>query len=104
MEDKSSFPKSKQRWKQSTSRIRLLTLDVDGTVLTADHRVAASTYQAIRTAIEYGTIVILASSRSPSGLHPVLTKLETDNLMIAYQGAPCLSARARLQIGCACRE
>jgi Cof subfamily protein (haloacid dehalogenase superfamily) len=68
-------------------RVRLLALDVDGTVLTSDHKVAAPTRKVLQIAVEHGIVVVLASSRSPAGLRPVLAQLGIDTPMIAYQGA-----------------
>lgn len=72
--------------------IRLIVLDVDGTVLTPEHQVAPATRTAIDGVRANGVRVTLASSRSPLGLRPVLRELGLDDRwFVAYQGA--LAAR-----------
>lgn len=68
-------------------RVRLLALDVDGTVLGSDHRVSTATRKAVREAAKGGVEIVLASSRSPNGLRPVFSELGTSGLAVAYQGA-----------------
>jgi Cof subfamily protein (haloacid dehalogenase superfamily) len=69
------------------SRMRLLALDVDGTVLGNDHRVSPGTREAVRAAADSGAEIVLASSRGPGGLRPVFSELGTNGLAVAYQGA-----------------
>jgi Cof subfamily protein (haloacid dehalogenase superfamily) len=68
--------------------IEVVALDVDGTVLTPDHRVADSTRSAVRDARRGGTRVILASSRGPVALERIQQELGLrDEWFIGYQGA-----------------
>lgn len=67
-------------------RMRLLALDVDGTVLGSDHRVSVATREAIRTVADSGVEIVLASSRGPGGLRQVFSELGTNGLAVAYQG------------------
>ena len=70
------------------TRIRLVALDIDGTTLTPEHRVAPATKRAVAAARKAGITVVLASSRSPNGLRPILEELDlSDEWFIAYQGA-----------------
>lgn len=68
-------------------RIRMLVLDVDGTVLTSDHRISIGTRQSVRELAGRGVRVVLASSRSPAGLRPVMAELGVTGFAVAYQGA-----------------
>ena len=71
-----------------TDAVRLIALDVDGTILTPDHRITSPTSTAIAAARAAGITVALASSRGPSGLRPILDELGLDDQwFIAYQGA-----------------
>lgn len=68
-------------------RVRLLVLDVDGTVLTSEHSVAPATLRTIKKLRDAGVGVVLASSRGPAGLRPIISELEVTGFAIAYQGA-----------------
>ena len=57
------------------SRIRLVALDVDGTLLTSDHRVTEATRAAIDRVRARGVEVLLATSRAPCALRTVLDAL-----------------------------
>ncbi|SRR6266487_810235 len=70
-----------------TQRIRLLVLDVDGTLLTNDYRITAATRAAVQEVAARGVQVVLASARSPSGLRPIMAELGISGLAIAYTGA-----------------
>jgi Cof subfamily protein (haloacid dehalogenase superfamily) len=68
--------------------VRLVALDVDGTVLTPQHTITDATRDAVADARARGVRVVLASSRSPLGLRPILNTLGLrDEWFIAYQGA-----------------
>jgi Cof subfamily protein (haloacid dehalogenase superfamily) len=54
---------------------RLIAVDVDGTLLTSDHRVTAATRAAAARAHEQGVDLLVASSRGPRALLPVLDAL-----------------------------
>jgi Cof subfamily protein (haloacid dehalogenase superfamily) len=66
----------------------MVALDVDGTVLTPDHRIAPSTAAAVAEARARGARVVLASSRGPVALAAIQDELAlTDEWFIGYQGA-----------------
>lgn len=68
--------------------VRLVALDVDGTLLTPDHRIAPSSLEAITAARRLGTRVVLASSRGPVALESAQAEVGlVDEWFIAYQGA-----------------
>jgi hypothetical protein len=66
---------------------RLVALDVDGTLLTSDHRVSPATREALGRARERGVEVLLATSRGPRALAPVLVEA---GLAEAVDGAPAV--------------
>jgi Cof subfamily protein (haloacid dehalogenase superfamily) len=67
----------------------LVVLDVDGTVLTSAHEVGAATAAQVRRVRRAGVEVLLASSRGPRAMLPVLTALGlTDGAeFVGTQGA-----------------
>jgi Cof subfamily protein (haloacid dehalogenase superfamily) len=70
------------------ARVRLVALDVDGTVLDENLTVAPSTRSAVRDARRRGVRVVLASSRGPVALERVQAALGVrDEWFIGYQGA-----------------
>lgn len=68
---------------------RLFVLDVDGTVLTSDHRVTERSKATVAACRALGAEVMLASSRPPGGLTHVLRELDLHHsaAFIACQGA-----------------
>jgi Cof subfamily protein (haloacid dehalogenase superfamily) len=68
--------------------VSLVALDVDGTVLTPDGRIAESTLAAVREARDRGVRVVLASSRGPVALARIQDELEVaDEWFVGFQGA-----------------
>jgi Cof subfamily protein (haloacid dehalogenase superfamily) len=78
-----------RRWDARLEAIRLCVLDVDGTLLTSRHDVSRATRAAVEAAHAAGLRVLLASSRSPSALRPVLEGLgqASGTPFVASQGA-----------------
>jgi Cof subfamily protein (haloacid dehalogenase superfamily) len=68
-------------------RIRMVVLDVDGTLLTSDARLSPRTVAAVGRARERGLEVCLATSRGPGGLRWLVGRLGLDVWAVAYQGA-----------------
>jgi Cof subfamily protein (haloacid dehalogenase superfamily) len=71
------------------ARVRLCVLDVDGTLLDSRHRVGAATKAAVRRAIDSGLSVMLATSRGPCALRPVVDQVAplAGQAFVASQGA-----------------
>ena len=69
------------------SLIRLIALDLDGTLLNRQKRVSADCATAIAAAIEKGVKVVLASARPPRGVRAIYGSLKLDTLQINYNGA-----------------
>ena len=68
---------------------RLIALDVDGTLLTGDHRVTPAVAAAVLRARSWGVEVVLATSRPPRALWPILAALDlvSPAVFVASQGA-----------------
>ncbi|MCC7354950.1 MAG: HAD family phosphatase, partial [Anaerolineae bacterium] len=66
---------------------RLLALDADGTILTADQRVHPAVRAAIRAAQERGVIVALATGRGFPGARAIARDVGLTAPVICYQGA-----------------
>jgi Cof subfamily protein (haloacid dehalogenase superfamily) len=71
----------------TTRRVRLLVIDVDGTLLTSDYQLTALTRTAVQLVMTQGVQVVLASARSPRALHPIMRELSITGLAICYSGA-----------------
>lgn len=56
-------------------RPRLFAIDVDGTLLTSRHELTTSTIDAVRLACQAGIQVVVATSRPPRALLPILERL-----------------------------
>ena len=68
-------------------RIRLVAVDLDGTLLDSRKRVTPATVTAIRTAADGGVRVVLASARPPRSVRAVYRSLGLDTVQINYNGA-----------------
>ncbi len=68
---------------------RLVAIDVDGTLLTCAHDLSPATLAAVARVRSRGVDVVLASSRGPSALEPVLRRLglTAPSVFVASQGA-----------------
>lgn len=66
--------------------IRLLCLDIDGTILDSLHRLPPENREAIGRAARAGTIVCLMSARPPSAVVPILQALGLEYNMVCYNG------------------
>lgn len=74
---------------------RLVAVDVDGTLLRSDHCVSGRTRRTLEAVTRMGHVIVLASSRSPRGLEPVLAQCAgSASWAIACQGAVVTAAPA----------
>lgn len=67
--------------------IRLIAIDLDGTLLTEDKQIHPPTAQALRSLSAQGIKVILASARPPRSVRPFYKELALDTLQINYNGS-----------------
>jgi len=72
---------------KNTRQVRLLALDVDGTLLTDELQITLATRKAVRQVISQGVQVVLASARGPNALYSIMEELEIAGLAICYTGA-----------------
>lgn len=70
-----------------TQEIKLIAIDIDGTLLTPDLKITPRTRTAILAAQQAGIIVTLATSRRYIGAHAIATELGLELPLIVYDGA-----------------
>src|ERR1700735_1238685 len=70
----------------SIPTIKAVALDVDGTLLDSDHRVADAVKGALSDLVAKDVFVILATARGPKILAPVLRPLPISPLLICFSG------------------
>ncbi|MEK3881662.1 Cof-type HAD-IIB family hydrolase [Paenibacillus sp. PL2-23] len=68
-------------------KYELIALDVDGTLLTDEHKLPAEVKEAVREAAEAGARIVLCTGRGPMGALPVLDELGLGGVLIAHNGA-----------------
>jgi Cof subfamily protein (haloacid dehalogenase superfamily) len=71
----------------SVPTIKAVALDVDGTLLDSDHRVADAVKGALRDLVANDVFVILATARGPRILAPVLRLLPISPILVCFSGA-----------------
>jgi Cof subfamily protein (haloacid dehalogenase superfamily) len=71
----------------SVSTIKAVALDVDGTLLDSDHRLADAVKGALRDLVANGVLVVLATARGPKILGAVLRLLPISPLLVCFSGA-----------------
>lgn len=76
-----------KRPSQPPQDIRLIALDLDGTLLRADKTIGPRTRQALHAASAKGVHIALASGRMTAAIEPTAEKLGLDCYVIAYNGA-----------------
>ncbi len=67
--------------------IRLVAVDLDGTLLNDSKRVSDQTLQAFGSVIDRGIRVVIASARPPRSVRPIYNTLKLDTWQINYNGA-----------------
>ena len=67
--------------------IKLLSIDIDGTLLRTDRTITPETVASCRAAQQAGCHIVLATARSPVGVEPLLHTLGLHGLVIASHGA-----------------
>jgi len=83
----SAPPASRLRAARPARRVRLLAIDVDGTLLRSDGRIAQGVIDACRAAARAGCVVVPATARPPRSMQTILQTLGTDGPTINYNGA-----------------
>ena len=73
--------------------IKLIALDMDGTLLNPEGKLTARTVKALKDARAHGAIVTLSSGRMPCALRPFVKELGIDAPLICYNGALVVDSR-----------
>lgn len=76
--------------REELARIRLLCVDVDGTLANSEKRISRCNIRAIRRAREAGVEVVLSSGRHPLSLEETATEVGIDQSMVALSGSIAL--------------
>jgi Cof subfamily protein (haloacid dehalogenase superfamily) len=81
--------------------IRLVAIDLDGTMLDRDRQIPERNQAAVRAATESGVLVVLASGRIEPSMRPFADRLGLNGAMICSNGAHVLgrSGRELLHLG-----
>lgn len=87
--------KSEQSSEKTLPEIKLIAIDIDGTLLTPDGRISARTRAAIQAAQRAGIIVTLATARRYGGAQEIASALGMELPLIVYDGALIVSHPAR---------
>ncbi|VUC68853.1 sugar phosphate phosphatase [Salmonella enterica] len=83
--------------------IKLIAIDMDGTLLLPDHTISPAVKNAIAAAREKGVNVVLTTGRPYAGVHSYLKELHMEqpgDYCITYNGGAGAESRGR-QYGCA---
>lgn len=75
-------------------KIRLIALDVDGTLLDDRKKLPPENRAALQEVVNRGVKVVIASGRMLTSIEPIERALEIDCGIIAYNGGKVVSARA----------
>ncbi len=67
--------------------IRLIVIDIDGTLLTPESTITTRTLQAVQAAQKTGIVVTLATARRYSNTAPIANELGLNSPLILYDGA-----------------
>lgn len=78
---------------------RLVALDVDGTLLTSDHRLAPETVTAIHAAQDHGAYICLATGKLLESVVPLVRELRLRGPQITCNGAAVMDASSRRSLG-----
>ncbi len=69
------------------SKIRLVAIDIDGTLLRSDKGISHHTARTLAAALAAGVRLILATARPPRSVRPIAQALKIDSWQINYNGA-----------------
>jgi Cof subfamily protein (haloacid dehalogenase superfamily) len=75
--------------------IRLLAIDLDGTLMDSNKQISQKNIEAVHHARQNGLYVVLVSARPPFGMSPTIEALGLDEILVAYNGAYALDLPSR---------
>ncbi|MFI5381957.1 MAG: Cof-type HAD-IIB family hydrolase [Tepidisphaerales bacterium] len=73
--------------RKSSARIRMVAIDLDGTLLTSTKKITAQTADALKAVATAGIKIVIASARPPRSVRTFYEQLGLDTLTINYNGA-----------------
>jgi len=73
----------------------LIAIDVDGTLLNEEHRLAPAVIEAVREAAASGAEIVLATGRGPSNSIPLLEEIGLSGTLITHNGAATVESAGR---------
>lgn len=76
-------------------RYDLIALDVDGTLLTDDHKLLDDVKEAVNEAAAEGAEIVLCTGRGPLGALPILDQLGLGGTLITHNGAATVQSADR---------
>jgi Cof subfamily protein (haloacid dehalogenase superfamily) len=88
--------------RDGTMQVKLLAIDVDGTLLNDDHQLTERTKSAISQIKERGVKVVLATGRGPVSCFPIMEELALTEPIITHNGAVIVGPQTKqiaLEIG-----
>ncbi|MBQ1504836.1 MAG: HAD hydrolase family protein, partial [Oscillospiraceae bacterium] len=94
----------REAFAQALKRVRLLALDIDGTILTDDKRLTKRTASAIRGASEKGIQVVLVTGRPLSGIPQALADISGIRFAITSNGAATTDRIRKTRLRSACLD
>jgi Cof subfamily protein (haloacid dehalogenase superfamily) len=75
--------------------IKLIAIDLDGTLMDSEKKISEANIEAAQRARQQGIYVVLVSARPPFGMSPAAERLGLDGVLIAYNGAYALKLSTR---------
>jgi 5-amino-6-(5-phospho-D-ribitylamino)uracil phosphatase len=73
--------------RKAPARIRMVAIDLDGTLLTSTKKISPQTAETLRAAAGAGVKIVIASARPPRSVRAFYEQLGLDTLTINYNGA-----------------
>lgn len=77
-------------------KIKLIALDVDGTLLDDEHRISEKNKRTIRRAAEQGVKIVLCTGRGAMSAQPVMEELGLEGIMITHNGASIMDTQGNV--------
>jgi hypothetical protein len=76
-------------------KYKLIALDVDGTLITDDHRLTRKTREAVRAVHEQGARIVLCTGRGAISTLPVMEELGLEGIVITHNGGATIRSTDR---------
>lgn len=76
-------------------KIRMIGLDMDGTLLTSDKKITAYTMQVLEKAMEQGIEIVLSTGRAVTGIAKEILEIPGFNYIVSINGARIIDLRTQ---------